>query len=136
MSLLGMLTSWGYRNPTRLSRSASTGGGKYTSLSITALLLKSCALTAPYISVRTITCVAFPSALFFTHLITRQILSCASPASYILLRKCFVFTLLMVLPLRFFTLRYSLHVSSVYALVNLLRNIRVSCTDCWHSGVH
>src|ERR1700733_3643608 len=83
-----------------------------------------------------ITCVAFLFALFFAYLATRQILSCVSPASRILLRKCFVFTLLMVLPLRFFTSRYSLYVSSVCVRVNLLRNVRVSCTDCWHSGVH
>jgi hypothetical protein len=45
-------------------------------------------------------------------------------------------TLLIVLPLRFFTLRYSIHVSSDYVRVNLLRNVRVSYTDCWYSGIH
>jgi hypothetical protein len=136
VSSLGISTSCRYWNPTRLSRSAFTGGRKCIFFSITALLLKLCALTAPYISVRMITCVAFPSALFFTYLVTRQILSCVLSASCILLRKYFVFTLLMVLPLRFFMSRYSLHVSSDYARVNLLRNIRVSRTDRWHSGIH
>ena len=136
MSSLGISTSWGYWNPTRLSRSVSTGGGKYISFSIIALLLESCTLTASYISIRMIICVIFPFTLFFTHLITCQTLFCTLPISRISSQKCFVFTLLIVLPLQFLASRYSLHVSSDCARVNLLYNTRVSCTDRWYSGVH
>ena len=136
MSSLGISTSWGYWNPTRLSRSVFTGSEKYISFSITALLLKSYTLTAPYISVEIIICIVFPSALFFTYLITCQTLSCTLSILYISSRKCFVFTLLIVLPLQFLVLRYSLYVSSDYAYMNLLYNTCVSCTDHWYSGVH
>ena len=136
MSSLGISTSWGYWNPTRLSRSVSIDSGKCISFSIIALLLKLYTLTTPYISIRMIIYIVFPFTLFFTYLITCQTLFCTLSILYISSRKCFIFTLLIVLPLRFLTLRYSLYISSDYTCVNLLYNTYVSCTDHWYSGVH